>query len=188
MGLKNQDADLYAYQLMASITDSTGIHEGTILNYHQTQMNNTDHTAYLDGLDNLQYDILYGNRYCYDGKDKYPATDIVMGIDDVTVSETSDSIGGSEVFVYGNNFTKWSKVFVNDEKVNTTFSNSGCLIIPKDSVKDGDTIKVCQMGSNSTIFRESNTYTYKDPAVEETVTGTESDNNNTESAVLESQK
>jgi len=59
-------------------------------------------------------------------------------------------------------------VFVNDEKVNTTFSNSGCLIIPKDSVKDGDTIKVCQMGSNSTIFRESNTYTYKDPAVEET--------------------
>lgn len=94
-----------------------------------------------------------------------------MGIDDVTVSETSDSIGGSEVFVYGNNFTKWSKVFVNDEKVNTTFSNSGCLIIPKDSVKDGDTIKVCQMGSNSTIFRESNTYTYKDPAVEETVTG-----------------
>jgi hypothetical protein len=136
----------------------------------------------------VQYDILYGNRYCYDGKDKYPATDIVMGIDDVTVSETSDSIGGSEVFVYGNNFTKWSKVFVNDEKVNTTFSNSGCLIIPKDSVKDGDTIKVCQMGSNSTIFRESNTYTYKDPAVEETVTGTESDNNNTESAVLESQK
>lgn len=97
MGLKKQDADLYAYQLMASITDSTGIHEGTILNYHQTQMNNTDHTAYLDGLDNLQYDILYGNRYCYDGKDKYPATDIVMGIDDVTVSETSDSIGGSEV-------------------------------------------------------------------------------------------
>ena len=187
MGLKKQDADLYAYQLMASITDSTGIHEGTILNYHQTQMNNTDHTAYLDGLDNLQYDILYGNRYCYDGKDKYPATDIVMGIDDVTVSETSDSIGGSEVFVYGNNFTKWSKVFVNDEKVNTTFSNSGCLIIPKDSVKDGDTIKVCQMGSNSTIFRESNTYTYKDPAVEETVTGTESDSN-TESTVSGSQK
>ena len=62
MGLKKQDADLYAYQLMASITDSTGIHEGPILNYHQTQMNNTDHTAYLDGLDNLQYDILYGNR------------------------------------------------------------------------------------------------------------------------------
>ena len=187
MGLKKQDADLYAYQLMASITDSTGIHEGTILNYHQTQMNNTDHTAYLDGLDNLQYDILYGNRYCYDGKDKYPATDIVMGIDDVTVSETSDSIGGSEVFVYGNNFTKWSKVFVNDEKVNTTFSNSGCLIIPKDSVKDGDTIKVCQMGSNSTIFRESNAYTYKDPAVEETVMGTESDSN-TESTVSGSQK
>ena len=34
MGLEKQDADLYAYQLMASITNSVGIHEGTILNYH----------------------------------------------------------------------------------------------------------------------------------------------------------
>lgn len=164
MGLKKQDADLYAYQLMANVTNSVGIHEGTILNYHQTQMKSKDQDAYLDGLDNLQYDILYGNHYCYNGQNKYPATDIVMGIDDVTVDRTSDSIGGSEVFVYGSNFTKWSKVFINDEKISTTFSNSGCLIIPKDKIKDGDTIKVCQMGSSDTVFRESNTLTYHDPA------------------------
>ncbi len=165
MGLKKQDADLYAYQLMASITNAAGIHEGTVLNYHQTQMaDKKDQTTYLDGLDNLQYDILYGNKYCYNGEDKYPATNIVMGIDDVTVSDTADSIGGSEVFIHGSNFTKWSKVFINDEKISTTFSNANCLIIPKDKVKDGDTIKVCQMGSNETIFRESNTITYEDPS------------------------
>lgn len=162
MGLEKNDADLYAYQLLASITDSVGIHEGTILSYHQTQ---ADNETYLDGLNNLQYDILYGNRYCYNGEDRYPATDIVMGIDDVTVENVFDNLGGSEVIIYGQNFTKWSKVYINDEKVSTIFSSSNSLIINKDKLKDGDTIKVCQMGSSNTLFRSSNEFTYSDPNV-----------------------
>ena len=186
MGLEKQDADLYAYQLMASITNSVGIHEGTILNYHQTQMNSSD---YLDGLENLQYDILYGNRYCYNGEDKYPATDIVMGIDPVTVDSATNSIGDSEVILRGSNFTKWSKVFVNGSKVNTIFSGPNCLIISKDAISDGDTLQVNQMGSNNTVFRSSNTLTYSDSDVVDTqapVDGTEvdttADTQNSESA------
>lgn len=186
MGLEKQDADLYAYQLMASITNSVGIHEGTILNYHQTQMNSSD---YLDGLENLQYDILYGDRYCYNGEDKYPATDIVMGIDPVTVDSATNSIGDSEVIIRGSNFTKWSKVFVNGSKVNTIFSGPNCLIISKDAISDGDTLQVKQMGSNNTVFRSSNTLTYSDSDVVDTqapVDGTEvdttADTQNSESA------
>ena len=171
VGLEKKDADLYAYQLMANITNSVGIHEGTILNYHQTQMNSAD---YQDGLENLQYDILYGDRYCYNGKDKYPATDIVMGIDPVTVDNATNSIGNSEVIIRGTHFTKWSKVFVNETKVNTIFSGPGCLIINKDDISDGDTIQVCQMGSNNTVFRESNTFVYSDPDVISTEDPTES--------------
>lgn len=186
MGLEKQDADLYAYQLMASITNSVGIHEGTILNYHQTQMNSSD---YLDGLENLQYDILYGDRYCYNGEDKYPATDIVMGIDPVTVDSATNSIGDSEVIIRGSNFTKWSKVFVNGSKVNTIFSGPNCLIISKDAISDGDTLQVNQMGSNNTVFHSSNTLTYSDSDVVDTqapVDGTEvdttADTQNSESA------
>lgn len=166
MGLEKKDADLYAYQLLASITDSVGIHEGTIFTYHQTQ---ADSENYLNGLENLQYDILYGDRYCYGGEDKYPATDIVMGIDEVTVDRAVNSIGDSEVIIYGNNFTKWSKVFVNGEKVSTIFSSDNCLVINKDSIENGDTIVVNQMGSSNTIFRSSNELTYVDPdAIQET--------------------
>lgn len=186
MGLEKQDADLYAYQLMASITNSVGIHEGTILNYHQTQMNSSD---YLDGLENLQYDILYGDRYCYNGEDKYPATDIVMGIDPVTIDSATNSIGDSEVILRGSNFTKWSKVFVDGSKVNTIFSGPNCLIISKDAISDGDTLQVNQMGSNNTVFRSSNTLTYSDSDVVDTqapVDGTEvdttADTQNSESA------
>ena len=186
MGLEKQDADLYAYQLMASITNSVGIHEGTILNYHQTQMDSSD---YLDGLENLQYDILYGDRYCYNGEDKYPATDIVMGIDPVTVDSATNSIGDSEVIIRGSNFTKWSKVFVTGSKVNTIFSGPNCLIISKDAISDGDTLQVNQMGSNNTVFRSSNTLIYSDSDVVDTqapVDGTEvdttADTQNSESA------
>lgn len=160
MGIEKEDADLYAYQLLASITNSVGIHEGTILGYHQTQADSPD---YLNGLNQLQYDILYGERYCYDGEDKYPATDIIMGIDDVTVTSAANSADGSQVLIYGSNFTRWSRVFVDDKKVSTTFSNSGCLIIPKDAIENGAAIKVCQMGSNNTEFRSSNEIIYIDP-------------------------
>ena len=180
MGLKKQDADLYAYQLMASITNSVGIHEGTILSYHQTQ---SDSMTYQDGLENLQYDVLYGDRYCYDGQDKYPASDIVMGIDAVIVNSANNSIGDSEVIIRGKNFTKWSRVYVNSEKVSTIFSSANCLVISKDDIEDGDTVKVCQLGSNDTIFRSSNEITYVDPDVkaetEDSTEGTENtvDNN-----------
>ena len=185
MGLEKKDADLYAYQLMASITDSVGIHEGTILSYHQTQAGKADTAAYLDGLNNLQYDILYGDRYCYNGEDLYPATDIVMGIDDVKLNSVTNSYGGYNVYLYGSNFTKWSRVFVNGKKIDTSFMNSGCIYISKDSIKDGDTVKICQLGSNSTVFRESNELTYSDPVIP---LGTEINSFSTETTEADTQK
>lgn len=160
MGLEKEDADLYAYQLMANITASVGIHEGTILGYHQTQMDSAD---YLDNFENLQYDLLYGERYSYGGEDLYPATDIVMGVDEVSIDSAVNSMGGSEVIIRGDNFTKWSRVFVNGEKVSSIYSSSKCLIIDRDSIEDGDVITVCQMGSGNSVFRTSNTFIYSDP-------------------------
>ena len=174
MGLPKEDADLYAYQLLANTTDKVGIHEGTVLNYHQTQMNSADQVTYQDGLDLLQYDILYGQRYCYNGTDPYPASDLVMGIDKVSITNVADSSMGDKVYIYGHNFTNWSKVYVNDEKVSTTYLSSGMLTIDKADVSDGDVITVCQVGSSDTIFRKSeNEYTYVDPTVEHDSTETE---------------
>lgn len=163
MGLPKEDADLYAYQLLANVTNAVGIHEGTMFSYHQTQSKQAD---YQDGLDSLQYDILYGDRYCYNGEDRYPATDIVMGIDDVVVNSAVSSFIDSALMISGKNFTKWSKVFVNGKKVNTTYYGSNCLTIKKEDIQNGDTIKVCQLGSKDTVFRSSNEITYVDPDAE----------------------
>lgn len=160
-GLEKQDADLYAYQLLAKVTESVGIHEGTIFSYHQANAY-ADDTAYLAGLEELQYDILYGNRYCYDGQELYPATDIVMGIDEVTVEGTRESVDGTRILIRGNNFTNWSKVYINGEKVPTTFISRYYVSVKKELLSDGDQIVVSQVGSSSTRFRNSNEWIYMD--------------------------
>ena len=177
-GLEKKDADLYAYQLLASITDSVGIHEGTIFNYHQTQ---SDSATYLEGLENLQYDILYGKRYCYNGEDLYPASDLVMGIDDVEITDVRPSAIEDKIYIYGKNFTQSSRVFINGEKVSCTQVSTGLLSISKDAISDGDTVVVNQMGSSNTVFRSSNEWTYLDPNVEhETETEVSTETESTE--------
>lgn len=167
-GMAKQDADITAYQLLANVTNQAGIHEGTMFTYTQDQMNQgllgTD--SYLAGLENLQYDILYGDRYCYDGEDKYPATDLVMGIDEVTADRTWINDSG-DICIAGTHFTPWSKVFVNGEKVSTSFVASTLLRISAEDIENGDTIVVNQMGSSNTIFRSSNELIYIDPNAEE---------------------
>ncbi len=183
-GLKQNDKDLYAYQLMADIFNQVGIHDGTMVAYHQTQWNNPDQEAYLKGIEQLQYDILYGNRYCYDGDiNKYPASDIIMGIDDVVISEMYphiDEEGTKWLVLKGESFTMWSRVYVNGEKVSTTYVSGNELWIKASKIDDGDIVVVNQNGSNNKIFRSSNEFIYIAPELEDadgklTTEGTESE-------------
>ena len=171
-GLEQNDKDLYAYQLMADIFDQVGIHEGTMMAYHQTQKDNPNHEAYLNGIEQLQYDILYGERYCYDGDiNKYPATDIVMGIDDVIISEMypyTHEDGKEYVVLKGESFTQWSRVYVNGEKVGTNYVSGNELWIKAERINDGDIVVVNQNGSKNTIFRSSNEFTYMTPVMDDT--------------------
>lgn len=184
-GLEKEDADLYAYQLLAHTTDSVGIHEGTILTYHQTQ-SDLDEETYQSGLEMLQYDILYGERYAYNGEDLYPATELQMGIKEVTVTSLFKNTANNTLSVRGTNFTKYSKVYVNGTKVPTNYVTPGLLTISLDKVSDGDTITVNVVGSKSVIFRTSNDSIYLDPdVIHETEDSTEVDSTETDSTETE---
>jgi hypothetical protein len=173
-GMEKEDSDLYAYTLMSDLLDKVGIHEGTLVTYHQTQSDNEDQTAYLNGIELLQYDILYGKRYCYNGVfDKYPAADLVMGVDEVIISDITLSEDEERYIITGEGFTKWSKVFVNGDKIGTTYISGNQLSIKVDKVDEGDTIVVQQMGSSNTVFRVSNEWIFSTPISTETETSTE---------------
>ena len=54
-----------AVLIMADVMDRLGLHSGTVFNYHQQRRQTKD---YLKDLELLQYDILYGDQYVYNGK------------------------------------------------------------------------------------------------------------------------
>lgn len=163
-GLKKEDADLTSYQLLSYITNQMDIHDGTIFSYHQAYQADASDNAgrdetsiYMDGLENLQYDILYGEKYIYDGVDKYPATDLQMGVDPIGLKDVA-SADDDTVVITGSNFTPWSKVFVNNKKVATTFVNDTTLTIKSSSIQYMDDVFVGQV-SGDTIFARSITRT-----------------------------
>ncbi|MEG0961960.1 MAG: LTA synthase family protein [Lachnospiraceae bacterium] len=163
-GMEKKDQELSSYQLLASITDQLGIHEGTMFKFHQS----SDYQITPDTSKNmelLQYDVLYGNRYAYQGMDLYPASNLIMGVEDVVIN---NFIGDNEILnVIGTNFTPWSKVFVNGTKVPTTYVSGSQLKIAINSLEEGlNSIVVNQMGSSGSIFRSSNEVTYDKPIVE----------------------
>jgi len=167
-GMNKEDADLTAYQLVSEYLGRLGFYDGTMVSYNQSKTaQGIDATSdeYMDDLEVLQYDILYGDRYVYDGEDAYPATDLEMGVKDVVIDSVYKFNG--RIHIYGENFSKWSKVYINGEKVSTTYESGQVLTIDSDLVENGDIIEVCQVGSSSTIFRTSNAYTYTDPTLTE---------------------
>ena len=168
MGLPKEDADITSYQLLAQITNQVGIHEGTILNYTQTQ---ADSATYQSGLENLQYDLLYGKRYAYHGEDLYPATDLIMDVEDVKISSLYKNTINDTLTIHGSNFTKNTKIFVNGEKVSTSYLTSTIITTPLKNVEDGDVITVNVTGSKGIILREGiDEVIYEDPDIIDTET------------------
>lgn len=158
IGLKEEDQTLATYQLMATVFEKLDIHSGTVFNYHQTRRQTS---GYLSDLELLQYDMLYGERYVYGGKDNSPKVDdhFQMGILDVSLFNMETDPQGNYIF-YGENMTRHSKVYINGEKQSTSFVNDSRIELKKSKLSEGDTIVVCQVGSSSRIFRSSVEYKY----------------------------
>ena len=165
IGLKKEDENIAAYQIMAEVFDRLDIHSGTVFNYHQQRRETKN---YLADLELLQYDMMYGEQYVYE---KYgmpvPEEHMVMGVKDAEISQMVLQADGTTYSIYGDNFTKQSKVYINGEKQTTKFLNNTRLDLKDSQIEDGDTVMVAQVGSSNTIFRESKTYIYSDGTLTE---------------------
>ena len=167
-GMKKQDMDLTSYNVVSEYYDRLGIHGGTIMDYNQYMLRKgvpAGSFEYMKGLETLQYDLLYGEKYVYEGEDPYPATGIQMGIHDVTLDRVYQFGGSGHVF--GDHFSKWSKVYINGKQVDTEYHSGQHLSFDSEKLESGDTVVVNQMGSGNDILRSSNQRTYTAPEREE---------------------
>lgn len=75
-GFDMPDEDLETFQIYPRILQKLGIDEGVINKFHRIYQNDSN---YLTSLKTLEYDILYGDKYVYDGENPYVPTDLQMG-------------------------------------------------------------------------------------------------------------
>lgn len=151
MGLVYGDEDLEAYQLMAKVLKPLGIDSGVVNKYHQQ---NRDSEEYLNGLQNLEYDILYGDKLCYDGVNPYNPTDLRMGVREIKVTDVYADLTNEEmencVVIKGENFTPYSEVYVNEDAFETTFVDENTLWISDGDLSGLDSFVVWQSALSST--------------------------------------
>ena len=89
------DRDVQAYQLAAMVLDRFGVHDGTILRYHQSHgYDETGSETFQNGLCMLEYDMLYGKHYATGGEMAVQPMELHFGVDEITLTGVSSSDSG----------------------------------------------------------------------------------------------
>ena len=139
-GLEKKDVNLAAYQMAAEVLDRVGIHEGTIFRYHQARRNTKNYQV---DLETLQYDLLYGERYSYEGEKPFKRTKMRLGIYDTTLDGISLVSAWDHTYrITGTNFTPSSQVKLNGEWYDTVYVNPTTLMISGTELGDFDRLSV----------------------------------------------
>lgn len=154
----NKDVDAYA--LSAHVLNCYGIHEGLFTRFHQTM---ADSESYLEDMQLLAYDVLYGSYESYDGTLPFQPTELQFGILPISIRSARFHRIESHYCLYisGDNFTPYSIAYINDEPCTTTYINPQLISVTGFEPSDELVIRIAQVGSDSypLSFTESVTIT-----------------------------
>ena len=156
--LSFEGGELEAFQLASVVLDAVGIKAGNIIRLHQTCRGETD---YLEMLESIEYDILYGKQYVYGEEGSpYGQTELSFGARPIKIE--SVSVSGDTVTVVGENFTLSSRIAVDGEPLKTTRNPDGSLSAKlSDDLEAGDAVTVAQYTSENTYLGETDPFYYE---------------------------
>jgi hypothetical protein len=159
LGLEKTDVNMTSYQIGAAVLDRVGIHDGTIVRYHQARRQTRD---YQTDLEVLQYDMLYGEKYVYGGENPFQQTDLQMGILPIE-AESVEKVSEDTWRVSGKNFTEASQISINGELTDTVFLNTSALLMQNVELEDGDQVSVAQVCDSTAapVLSETEAVTYR---------------------------
>ncbi|MEN8905440.1 MAG: LTA synthase family protein [Clostridiales bacterium] len=158
MNLTIANENIEAYQISSKIFELLGIDTGVINKYHQTHKYNEE---YLNGLQNIEYDILYGDLSVYDGVNPYNPSTLNMGIDKIKITELfTDSENENSLILKGTNFTKSSVVYVNDKEYDTEYIDTSTLRVKYSDLTYQDKFKVSQQGIDKVVLSSTGEFIY----------------------------
>ena len=142
--MRKKDKNLNAYQLSSRVLEFLGDDSGVLTKLHQ---NFSQEEYYQEWLKTLEYDMLYGEKYAWGGRDKYPyvTTNLQMGIKEITVNEIEVK-DNKLLSVIGQNYNEYSRIYINNKQIDTKFISHNKLVIESPaSLKTGDLVTVGQI-------------------------------------------
>ena len=153
-GLTFDNQDMQAYEMGSTLLSALEVPDGAINAYHQNsgrQLRNGEITEedYLNGLKELEYDVLYGDRITYNGENPFVPTHLQMGFFPITieaVNYTKDHV----LIVRGNNFTRYSTVHVNGTSCDTLYLDPNTLVVANADLSGRTEITVSQASLSET--------------------------------------
>ena len=162
MGLEKQDKNLAAYQMAAEVMDRVGIHEGNVFRFHQARRNTKNYQV---DLEMLQYDILYGEKYVYGGKNPFERVKMLLGVEDAQL-DSIEKISDGQYYIKGKNLTQSAFLEVNGELVAANFVDENTLLLLDTELKENDTVDIAIRSNSSThrVLTRTEKYIYHEPA------------------------
>ena len=149
--------DMEAYQLSAYVMEKLHMDNGVLTKLHQLRDVNAE--TYQDDLKTLEYDMLYGSRIIYSGKNPYTTSNMQFGTKEVILTEALYNQETRTLTVKGDNFTEWSSVFINGkEQPHTTFIGPQSLLVEDVDIKEEDAIMVGQVTGDREMLSQTDVY------------------------------
>ncbi len=153
LGMK--DADIKSYQLGMKVIDALNISGG----YADKAQIKYGDTEELDAkLMLIAYDMLFGEKYLYDGERPVPENNMKMGVDKIVINNVENE--SDHISITGENFNEFSVVYEGDDSLTTVFVNRNTLMVEETLAQKGNVFTVKQLDSSKHILSSSDEYIY----------------------------
>lgn len=155
IGLEKQDQDLEAYQLSSFVLQQIRVQNGLINSFHQSFQDNPQYQEYLEM---LEYDMLYGEQAVFGASGGYSPANMRMGTAPIVLERCR--LLGDALYVFGDRFTPFSRVCINQKPVDTEYISANALKISPSSLAEGDVFTVAQIGEDGIALSQTEGITF----------------------------
>ena len=151
MKITEPTGTLHAYDIYPTIMERIGNHNGIINRFHQACGENED---FMENLEMLAFDLLYGEGYAGDIRHKYlPTTHMTLGTKEISID--GYEIVGDTLYIKGQNFNKFSKITLDGSEEDTVYIDPQTLATNYDKF---ETITVRQISDKGEDLSETKPY------------------------------
>ena len=141
--------DIEANELSAYVMQLLGYNSGLISKLHMSKNRFEDDEDYWESLRVLEYDMLYGHQYCWNGECPYTESNLEYGhtptrVSSVDIIKDPEEKNTYYLTVMGGNFNVYSYVYVDGKRQKSIYVSENKLFVPGVDISEGSEISVWQ--------------------------------------------